>query len=101
GNAGTQRGGAGDRGVLLLNETLSQFHEGAILVRAITIEDVLRFLLSIIDFFPVPQLAQLSPDARGVSAGTGLTHIQTNQRLLEFDIMQLHACVLVESRIMS
>ena len=48
------------------------------------------------DFFAAAQIAELGAERRRVAQRGGLAHVQADERLLEFDVVQLHPGIFVE-----
>ena len=86
-----------DRGVLLLDQFFRQAGEGGVFVGAVVVKNILGVLLGVIQFGPAAQIAEFAADRAGVAGGGGLAGVEADEGLLQLDVVQLDAGVLVES----
>src|SRR5207253_2066799 len=89
-------GGTADGGVLLLDETLRQSHEGGILFRRVAVDNDLGVLLRIVGLLAGVEVAQFAAQDIGGAAHGGLPDIEAHERLLQLEVVELHARVFVE-----
>ena len=64
---------------------------------AVAINNLLGVLLRVVQILRTAQLPETSAERAGVAGRGGLANVQTDERLLQFEIVQLHARVFVES----
>ena len=83
-------------GVLLLDELLGQAHEGGVFLGGVDVNDIFGVLLRVIHPLAVAQVAQLAAQRAGVPGRRRLARVQPDERLLQLDVVQLHAGVLVK-----